>query len=583
MYLTPSLNQSQLASRAPSRSTNSESKSQNTNLEKATTTGDSFTALSSGVLSQIAVEAALQKGSTSTTVETTGVNNSTEQEALDKIVAEFQQRFTDAASNKEEFHALMQKTFGDNYNEAEAENIRQQTLAGDFSWMPEIRLVDASELNDVSGTQGAGEGLGAYSAESDTIFLNRELLARDPSKAEEILAEEVGHALDARLNTSDAAGDEGAIFSILLHGGDLSAEELAELQSENDTGVIIIDGKEVEVEYGFFKKLFRGIKKAFKSIGNAFKKLMESKLFNNLLMIASFIPIPLVQIVVRVINIAKAAYQVYQGIKHGSLSMVLSGVAGVAGGMAKLGKMVGATGQWVATAEKVASAAKQASVAYQAIAEKNWQAAAALSENYFGGDHDVTSFLKFAAKVDNAAKVLESGDALAIANLGATYGQHLTGEKGDAQLQTLQSRTGTMLNIRQTADNGDTLEAINMAATFGQDFTGEQGDAFLESIVTKTDEIQASIEKIEESAKGDDYGDTVGVFRTELDSLMDLPDSVNDSLMDLEDGVRDLQQSLEELEVKVEAKAEEIEEKIKNFSFNPSNNGATPGINPSAA
>ena len=72
---------------------------------------------------------------------------------------------------------------------------------------------------------------------------------------------------------------------------------------------------------------------------------MESKLFGQILMVAQFIPIPIVQVAVRVANIARAAYSVYQGVKHGSLAMVAGGIAGAVGGAGALGKMAGATGK----------------------------------------------------------------------------------------------------------------------------------------------------------------------------------------------------------------------------------------------
>jgi len=129
--------------------------------------------------------------------------------ALDKVTQQFQSKFAENASNKSEFHALMKKSFGENYSQSKAEGIRQQTLNGDFSWMPKIQLVDSATLADTSGTQGAGVGNGAYSKDKDTIYLNADLVKSNPSAAAKALTEEVGHALDARVNTSDAAGDEG--------------------------------------------------------------------------------------------------------------------------------------------------------------------------------------------------------------------------------------------------------------------------------------------------------------------------------------------------------------------------------------
>jgi len=334
-----------------------------------------------------------------------------EDKALADITRQFQSRFQDNASDPEAFHSLMQQSFGDQYDKAAAEDIRQQTLNGDFSWMPEVKLVDGATLTDVSGQQNGEAGMGAYSKDNDTIYLSRDLLASDPAKAEEILTEEVGHALDARINTSDAAGDEGDIFSRLSHGEEISDTELTALRSENDSGTIMVDGREVEVEYGLFskikkgiKKIGKGIKKGIKKVGSAikkgvekigdtikdgidkvkdvvsdhwkaikkgFKKIMESELLGKIMMVAQFIPIPIVQVAVRVYNIAKAAYGVYQGVKHGSIAMIAGGVAGVAGGAAGLGKAIGATGNWVNTAAKVANVAKGVGAAHQVIAEKN--------------------------------------------------------------------------------------------------------------------------------------------------------------------------------------------------------------------
>jgi len=198
-------------------------------------------------------------------------NTPEEQKALDKVVDKMQARFADNASNKEAFHELMQKSFGDKYDKAEAEEIRQKSLDGDFSWMPEVKLVDAETLTSTSGPNAGATASGAYSKDDDTIFLSRELLA-DPEKAEKVLTEEVGHALDARINTSDAAGDEGNIFARLSYGENISASELTELRSENDSGTIMVDGREVEVEFFIgkaLKKIGKAIKKGVKKVGKA--------------------------------------------------------------------------------------------------------------------------------------------------------------------------------------------------------------------------------------------------------------------------------------------------------------------------
>ena len=152
-------------------------------------------------------------------------------EGLEAVKSAMKNNLTELASSPEEFHAAMEKSFGASYNKAEAEQIRQQVLDGDFSWMPDIQVVDESVLVDRSGQQTSGTALGAYSKDNDTIYISRQLLDSDSQKATEILTEEVGHGLDARLNTSDAAGDEGDIFSRIVGGEEISEAELTELRA----------------------------------------------------------------------------------------------------------------------------------------------------------------------------------------------------------------------------------------------------------------------------------------------------------------------------------------------------------------
>ncbi len=459
-------------------------------------------------------------------------SNSGEDKALADITKQFQSRFQENASDPEAFHALMQKSFGDQYDKAKAEDIRQQTLEGDFSWMPDIKLVDAATLTNTSGPQAGATGLGAYSKDDDTIFLSRDLLASDPEKAEKILTEEVGHALDARLNLNDAAGDEGNIFSRLSHGEEISTSELAELRSENDSGTIMVDGREVEVEF-FLKKAFKKVKKAVKKVGKAikkgvkkvgsaikkgvekvgdtikkgidkikdrvskawsavkkgFKKIMESELLGKIMMVAQFIPIPIVQVAVRVYNIAKAAYGVYQGVKHGSLAMIAGGVAGVAGGAAGLGKALGATGSWVGTAAKVANVAKGVGAAHQVIAEKNLGAAASLASNFFGADSTAANVLNTAVKVENVANAVK---------------------------------------------NDNLFGAVSAGTSLLQDFTGPEGDAFLETINKHTNTIQ----QIDTARKTGNYAGALGLVRENFGDALNIPEGAQNTLQRVENGIR---------------------------------------------
>ncbi|MFM6913081.1 MAG: hypothetical protein ACKPKT_08180, partial [Dolichospermum sp.] len=60
--------------------------------------------------------------------------------------------------------------------------------------------------------------------------------------------EEYGHFVDAHINQTDSAGDEGDIFSNLVRGNSLSAGTLQALKGENDHATITLDGHSIEVE-----------------------------------------------------------------------------------------------------------------------------------------------------------------------------------------------------------------------------------------------------------------------------------------------------------------------------------------------
>ena len=406
---------------------------------------------------------------------------SADQAALVKITDQFRARFTEAAKDPAKFNETLHKAFGDHYDAAAAEGLRQQALRNDFSWMPKVEVVDGAQLADLSGTQGEGVGRGAYAKDSDTIYLNRELLQTDPATAERILTEEVGHAIDARINTQDAVGDEGDIFSALLHGDKVSDADLQAMRADNDHGVINVNGQRVEVEYGWLKKAFKKVTNAVKSVGNfvkntakgalnvvagvatldfdrvkdgfktgfdavkqlgkdvintvketwndvkdGFKKLMQSKVFNAILTVARFIPIPVVQLVVRVVDIAKAAYSVYQGVKNKSWGAVVGGVATLAGGAAGLAGKLGASASTVSTIQSVASAAEKVSLAYNAASAKNFGEAALLASKAFGMPQGVTDTLKTVATVEKVVKAVENKNyAGAIAGAGELAGGQL--------------------------------------------------------------------------------------------------------------------------------------------------------------
>ncbi|MCB9645986.1 MAG: hypothetical protein H6730_05210 [Deltaproteobacteria bacterium] len=174
----------------------------------------------------------------------------------------FEQEFGKLASDPDKFHAMMKEVYGAGYDKNAAEQMRQQALKGDYSWLPKVEFVDGKTL---------GGAHGAYDKESGTVFLSKELLG-NPKLAAQTFMEEAGHHIDTKLNKTDAQGDEGEMFRRLMAGEKLTDAQKAEIRAENDKGTITVNGKTIEVEFwNPFKAAGKAIKKAAKAVGNAVK------------------------------------------------------------------------------------------------------------------------------------------------------------------------------------------------------------------------------------------------------------------------------------------------------------------------
>lgn len=143
----------------------------------------------------------------------------------------------DAAADPEKFEQMVRTAFGQSVSTDNIESLRQSLLDGSFE-APDVVLSNAATLGTASG---------AYDAKANTIYLDQAVVGSDAGAA--TLAEELGHALDTRLNVSDARGDEGAIFSRLLSGESINQNSLTALRAENDHGEIVIDGRRLAVEF----------------------------------------------------------------------------------------------------------------------------------------------------------------------------------------------------------------------------------------------------------------------------------------------------------------------------------------------
>ena len=145
-----------------------------------------------------------------------------------------------------DFVAKMNLAFGENWDAAGAKALAEGWFHGDFSDIPPVKVVSSAEIAGANG---------AFAAATNTIYLSKEFLTHNganPAAVADVLLEEIGHSVDARLNVTDSPGDEGAIFAAVVQGKELSEGELQALKGEDDRATVTIDGKILSVEYATF-------------------------------------------------------------------------------------------------------------------------------------------------------------------------------------------------------------------------------------------------------------------------------------------------------------------------------------------
>jgi hypothetical protein len=112
------------------------------------------------------------------------------------------QQYLGAFAATDDFEGSIVGIFGAGIDRSLLAQIRRQLLAGDFSVIPEIRVVEQGEL---------GTANGAYAAALDQVLVSGDFLRRgDLLAVAGLLLEEVGHRFDRLLNGGvDTVGDEG--------------------------------------------------------------------------------------------------------------------------------------------------------------------------------------------------------------------------------------------------------------------------------------------------------------------------------------------------------------------------------------
>ncbi|WP_219907620.1 Calx-beta domain-containing protein [Aphanothece hegewaldii] len=176
----------------------------------------------------------------------TVLNSGFEYQNLLTIALSQTQNSLSSFASSSNYLTTLQQAFGGNFNTSVALDLVSSWQNDDFRIIPSIQIVNNNVL------QGAN---GAFSLETDTIYISEEFIRENQQNIEAIAAlllEEIGHKIDSVLNTTDSQGDEGAIFAALILGYDLMAQELAQLQQEDDTGFIIVNGEAIAVEFQDF-------------------------------------------------------------------------------------------------------------------------------------------------------------------------------------------------------------------------------------------------------------------------------------------------------------------------------------------
>jgi peptidoglycan/xylan/chitin deacetylase (PgdA/CDA1 family) len=138
--------------------------------------------------------------------------------------------------------------------------IEQMTVAFGSGWSPifaqtVVTDLAGGKLPTIEVVADLGGALGAYAAENNKIYLSQKFLLANqanPQAIADVLLEEIGHSIDARINTVDSAGDEGEIFAALVNQRTLSTGELVALKSQNDQKTLVINGQATTIEQAIY-------------------------------------------------------------------------------------------------------------------------------------------------------------------------------------------------------------------------------------------------------------------------------------------------------------------------------------------
>ena len=143
-------------------------------------------------------------------------------------------------ANLSNFWSLFNTAFGSSYDLATAASFRSQWQRQDFSLFPQIEVVSSDVL---------GSAKGAYAISTNRIYLSDQFVSRASQQSlDAVILEEFGHFVDAQVNQTDTAGDEGELFSVVVRGVSLSAAELNRIKAEDDHEIMSLGGQFITIE-----------------------------------------------------------------------------------------------------------------------------------------------------------------------------------------------------------------------------------------------------------------------------------------------------------------------------------------------
>ncbi|MGE4240801.1 beta strand repeat-containing protein, partial [Ramlibacter sp.] len=154
-----------------------------------------------------------------------------------------------AFAESEQYAEVMLEVFGRAGTDAAEfsaalESLRTKLAGGGLGI--ELVVLSAKDMQGAAAAYTSNSHIGI-----EAIYVSADWLELvTPSGVGDILLEELGHAMDQRLNGGrDSSGDEGEYFAALLRNEPFTPEGLARVVAEDDSGTLQIGDKSVAVEF----------------------------------------------------------------------------------------------------------------------------------------------------------------------------------------------------------------------------------------------------------------------------------------------------------------------------------------------